>query len=121
MVQKNHYTYLVDGMDGMDGRVIKVSFNFLYTLWIYKILFETHVRGVILEIVIALKKQYTYNVPSGSSSSASTTRPEGPSLRMDGMDGWDGMGWDGMGYQKCPSIFFILCVYIYPISNLLYM
>ena len=42
---------------------------------------------------------------------------------VDGM-GWDGMGWDGwdgMGYQKCPSIFFILCVYIYPISNLLYM
>ena len=27
--------------------------------------------------------------------------------------GWDGMGWDGMdgmGYQKCPSIFFILCI-----------
>ena len=37
------------------------------------------------------------------------------------VDGMDGMGWDGMGYQKCPSIFFILCVYIYPISNLLYM
>ena len=41
-------------------------------------------------------------------------------LRVDGM-GWDGMGWDGMGYQKCPSIFFILCVYIDHICNLLYM
>ena len=30
-----------------------------------------------------------------------------PSLRMVGwMDGWH-----GMGYQKCPSIFFILCTY----------
>ena len=28
---------------------------------------------------------------------------------------------DGMGYQKCPSIFFILCVYIDHICNLLYM
>ena len=36
-------------------------------------------------------------------------RPEGPSLRMDGI-GWDGMdGWDGTEYQKCPSNFFILC------------
>ena len=26
--------------------------------------------------------------------------------------GWGWMGWDGTGYQKCPSIFFILCGYI---------
>ena len=34
-------------------------------------------------------------------------------VRMDGWMGW--MEWDGMDgteYQKCPSIFFILCGYI---------
>ena len=56
------------------------------------------------------KNQYTYNVPPGPSDYIYTTRPEGPSLL-------DGMGWDGMGYQKCPSIFFILCVYIDHIFN----
>ena len=39
---------------------------------------------------------------------------------FDGMDGWDGMGWDGMGYQKCPSIFFILCMYIDQVYIYLY-
>ena len=52
-----------------------------------------------------------YTLPSGSS--AIYTR--GAERRV---YGWGGMGWDGMGwmgwtgYQKCPSIFFILCGYI---------
>ena len=29
----------------------------------------------------------------------------------DGVE-WDGIGWDQTGYQKCPSIFCILCGYI---------
>ena len=41
-----------------------------------------------------------------------TTRRKAPSLRM----GW--MGW--MGYQKCPSIFFILCGYIHKVYTYLY-
>ena len=42
------------------------------------------------------------------------------------MDGWDGIGWDGMygmdrmEYQKCPSNFFILCVYIEYVYTYLY-
>ena len=39
------------------------------------------------------------------------------------VDGMDGMGWDGMdgmGYQKCPSIFFILCGYIDKVYTYLY-
>ena len=32
--------------------------------------------------------------------------------------GW--MGWDGTGYQKCPSIFFILCGYIDKVYTYLY-
>ena len=53
----------------------------------------------------------TYNVPEGPSANP---YDEARSAEFSGWDGW-------MGYQKCPSIFFILCVYIYPISNLLYM
>ena len=51
-----------------------------------------------------------------------TARPEGPSLM--GWDGWDRMdgwyGWDGTEYQKCPLIFFILCMYIDKVYTYLY-
>ena len=37
---------------------------------------------------------------------------------MDGMGWMD--GWDGTEYQKCPSIFFILCGYIDKLNTYLY-
>ena len=56
------------------------------------------------------KNQYTYNVPPGSSAN-----PYGEARSAE-FDGTGGMGWTGgrgwTGYQKCPSIFFILCTYI---------
>ena len=33
---------------------------------------------------------------------------------------FDGVGWGGMGYQKCPLIFFILCVYIDKVYTYIY-
>ena len=63
----------------------------------------TNFYGFVKKMV--LKNQYTYNVPPGSSAPASTTRPEGPSLRMGWMDGCT-------EYQKCPSNLFILLPYI---------
>ena len=60
----------------------------------------------------------TYNVPSGSSAKSLTRRPKAGRARSAslmgrvGRTGWTG-GTDGRtGYQKCPSIFFILCKYI---------
>ena len=46
----------------------------------------------------------TYTVPSGSRPKQSTNEAEGQ------VYGWDGM--DGMEYQKCSSMFFMLCGYI---------
>ena len=50
-------------------------------------------------------ENHTYKVPSGSSEALHRGREA-----AEFTGGW--MGWDGMGYQKCPSIFFILCVYV---------
>ena len=55
---------------------------------------------------------HTYNVPPGSSDSASK-----PSAKRE----FDGTGRDGTdGDQKCPSIFFILCEYIDKVYTYLY-
>ena len=79
------------GWDGMDG-ISKVSFNFLPTLWVFNISEEGKIWRSLVFFVTFKQKPYK--------------RGRRPSLRM------DGMGWDGTGYQKCPSIFFILCGYI---------
>ena len=80
----------------------------------------------------------TYNVPSGSSdnpygearSAEFCVRKRILGFQFRGgflpkkilenvlFGGWD--GWDGMGYQKCPSIFFILCGYIDKVYTYLY-
>ena len=57
-------------------------------------------------------QESNFSVPSKSRANLHS-RPEGPSLRMD--------GFDGMGYQKCPSIFDILCGYIGKVYTYLYM
>ena len=89
-----------DGMDGMDG-VSKVFFNFLHTLWVYTkgIYLLIHVMKIAPTFLWVLK----FDLRMGWDG-------------MDGMDGWD--GW--MGYQKCPSIFFILCGYIHKVYTYLY-
>ena len=55
----------------------------------------------------------TYNVPSGSRPKHLKTRPK---AEFDGMDGW----MDRTEYQKCPFIFFILCMYIDKVYTYLY-
>ena len=54
-------------------------------------------------------RKHIFLVPSGSRPKHLQTRPKAD---FDGMDGMNGMGWDGREYQKCSSIFFILCEYI---------
>ena len=59
--------------------------------------------------------------PFGVQKDLHGERAKRASLRMDGWDGWDGMdGWDGTEYQKCPSMFFILCGYIDKVYTYLY-
>ena len=58
------------------------------------------------------KNQYTYNVPPGPSDYIYNE-----ARRAEFTDGWMD-GW--MGYQKCPSIFFILCRYIDKVYTYLY-
>ena len=107
----------MDGMGwmGWDG-VSKVSFNFLYTLWVY--------RSCICILIYIVKSchQHSYGFQNSMSSWGVGVRfsklpysHDFFNLRVcwmfaDGVDGLDGMGWTG--YQTCPSIFFILCRYI---------
>ena len=90
-------------MDGwMDG-VSKVSFKFLYTLWVY---------STCIYLLICILKNCNQD-PYGFENFDTLK-----CFIYGWMDGWMD-GW--MGYQKCPSIFFILCAYIDHICNLLYM
>ena len=50
-----------------------------------------------------------YRLPSGS---VLTFQNEAVCAMFPGGMGWGGVGWGWTGYQKCPSIFFILCGYI---------
>ena len=82
---------------------------------VQKFAFETHLRGFILEIKLALKNQYTYNVPSGSSATSLTT-----SVKREFTDGW----MDGIGCEVVSKVSFnflyTLSVYKLYINVLIY-
>ena len=61
--------------------------------------------------IFTLSWSHLYNVPSGSRPKHLKTRP-----KAEFTDGW----MDGTEYQKCPSMFFILCGYIHKVYTYLY-
>ena len=98
-------------MGWMDG-ISKVSFNVLHSLWVYR-------TFIYLLICIFKKLSPTFVWVSKFDVKLGVGEHHFRNYPMYVFT--DGMGWDGWTeYQKCPSMFFILCRYIEHVYIYLY-